>query len=69
MVTWHKLEAATFCDLVTEFLSLHPMLNKPDDKETDVEEEEPASKKRKSPEVGTNNETALFSYAIFNLHR
>jgi len=26
MVTWQKLDAATFCDLVTEFLSLHPNL-------------------------------------------
>ena len=26
IVTWQKLDAATFCDLVTEFLSLHPSL-------------------------------------------
>ena len=26
MVTWQKLDATTFCDLVTEFLSLHPSL-------------------------------------------
>ena len=25
-MTWQKLDAATFCDLVTEFLSLHPNL-------------------------------------------
>ena len=24
IVTWQKLDAATFCDLVTEFLSMHP---------------------------------------------
>ena len=26
LVTWKKLDASTFCDLVTEFLSLHPSL-------------------------------------------
>ena len=25
-MTWQKLDATTFCDLVTEFLSLHPSL-------------------------------------------
>ena len=35
MVTWQKLDAATFCDLVTEFLSLHPNL-KPSDEEKDA---------------------------------
>ncbi|XP_069178814.1 LOW QUALITY PROTEIN: UBX domain-containing protein 7 [Procambarus clarkii] len=27
LVTWHKLDAVTFCDLVTEFLSAHPGLD------------------------------------------
>ena len=35
MVTWQKLDATTFCDLVTEFLSLHPSLE-PSDEEKDA---------------------------------
>ena len=35
MVTWQNLDAATFCDLVTEFLSLHPSLEL-SDKEKDA---------------------------------
>lgn len=27
LVTWHKLDAVTFCDLITEFLSRHPGLD------------------------------------------
>jgi len=33
MVTWQKLDAATFCDLVTEFLSLHPNLEPSEEKD------------------------------------
>ena len=35
MVTWQKLDAANFCDLVTEFLSLHPNLE-PSEEEKDA---------------------------------
>lgn len=27
LVTWHKLDAVTFCDLVTEFLTAYPGLD------------------------------------------
>lgn len=27
LVSWHKLDAVTFCDLVTEFLTAHPSLD------------------------------------------
>ena len=33
MVTWQKIDAATFCDLVTEFLSLHPSFEPSDEKD------------------------------------
>ena len=49
LVTWNKLEASTFCDLVTEFLTLHPSLadekttSKPND-----DKDEPPNKKSKT---------------------
>jgi hypothetical protein len=60
MVTWNKLDAATFCDLIAEFLTMHQTL--PSSKnasasavaaaaEDDVEAAEPLSKRRKSVSI------------------
>ena len=52
LVTWSKLEASTFCDLVTEFLSLHPSLEPNEDSNTNSttskDDSEPPNKKPKS---------------------
>jgi len=55
MVTWQKLDAATFCDLVTEFLSLHPNLE-PSNKEDSTEikngkKQESVAKRKKSTDT------------------
>ena len=49
LVTWNKLEASTFCDLVTEFLTLHPSFA--DEKTTSKpydDKNEPPNKKSKT---------------------
>lgn len=50
MVTWHKLDATTFCDLVSEFLSLHSSseMTKAQDEGQADKAEEPESKRPKS---------------------
>ena len=52
LVTWSKLEASSFCDLVTEFLSLHPSLEPNEDSNTNSttskDDSEPPNKKPKS---------------------
>jgi len=54
MVTWQKLDAATFCDLVTEFLSLHPNLGKEDSSETKNEmKNESVAKRKKSTDTNS----------------
>ena len=47
LVTWNKIDASSFCDLVTEFLSLHPSL---DNQNQDEKESEPKNKKSKVTE-------------------
>ena len=53
LVTWKKLDASTFCDLVTEFLSLHPSLEPlNDDNKKKVENNEKnGTSKEKSEEL------------------
>ena len=53
LVTWKKLDASTFCDLVTEFLSLHPSLEPlNDDKNKKVENNDKnGTSKEKSEEL------------------
>jgi len=56
MVTWQKLDAATFCDLVTEFLSLHPNLepgDKEDSSENKEKKNESAAKRKKSTDTNS----------------
>jgi len=57
MVTWQKLDAATFCDLVTEFLSLHPNLepgSKEDSSEIkDEKKTESVAKRKKSTDTNS----------------
>jgi len=54
MVTWQKLDAATFCDLVTEFLSLHPNLGKEDSSEMKNEtKNESVAKRKKSTDTNS----------------
>lgn len=55
MVTWHKLDATTFCDLVSEFLSMHSKSemtkaqeNNEDSVPSTPTEGEPESKRQKS---------------------
>merc|ERR1711971_1418731 len=48
MVTWQKLDAATFCDLVSEFLSLHPNLEPSDEKDTSDKNNEDDNDKNKN---------------------
>ena len=48
LVTWNKIDAASFCDLVTEFLSLHPSLDPSDPEKS--EDPEPKNKKAKPSE-------------------
>ena len=51
LVTWNKIDAASFCDLVTEFLSLHPSLDPGQDPDQKSNEEvEPKNKKAKASE-------------------
>ena len=50
LVTWNKIDASSFCDLVTEFLSLHPSLNPQDPEKSEEAEVEPESKKAKTSE-------------------
>ena len=47
LVTWNKIDASSFCDLVTEFLSLHPSL---DNQNQDEKDTEPKNKKSKVTE-------------------
>jgi len=48
MVTWQKLDAATFCDLVTEFLSLHPNLEPSEEKDASDKNNEDDNDKNKN---------------------
>ena len=52
LVTWKKLDASTFCDLVTEFLSLHPSLEpiNEDSKKVENNDKNGTSSKVKSEE-------------------
>ena len=50
LVTWNKIDASSFCDLVTEFLSLHPSLSPQDPEKSEEAEVEPESKKAKTSE-------------------
>ena len=53
LVTWKKLDASTFCDLVTEFLSLHPSLEpiNEDSKKVENNDKNGTSSKVKSEEL------------------
>ena len=53
LVTWKKLDASTFCDLVTEFLSLHPSLEpiNEDNKKVENNDKNGTSSKVKSEEL------------------
>ena len=55
LVTWNKIDAATFCDLVTEFLSLHPSLEPSNDKDSSKSSEP----KNKKPKVVSNKKRNL----------
>ncbi len=50
MVTWNKIDASSFCDLVTEFLTMHP----PIDSASGASEKPPPAKKQKSAEGEPN---------------
>ena len=53
LVTWKKLDASTFCDLVTEFLSLHPSLEpiNEDNKKVENNDKNGTSSKVKSEKL------------------
>ena len=53
LVTWKKLDASTFCDLVTEFLSLHPSLEpiNEDNKKVENNDKNGTSSKVKSEQL------------------
>ena len=54
LVTWKKLDASTFCDLVTEFLSLHPSLEpiNEDSKKVENNDKNGTSSKVNSEQLG-----------------
>ena len=62
LVTWNKIDAATFCDLVTEFLSLHPSLDPSND---DKDSSKPSEPKNKKPKVVSNKKTKIFTRNSF----
>lgn len=59
MATWQKLDAATFCDLVTEFLSLHPNLETSEEKDaTDKNNDENADKNKNNGSMAKRRKSA-----------
>jgi len=59
MVTWQKLDAATFCDLVTEFLSLHPNLEPSEEKDaSDKNNDENADKNKNNGSMAKRRKSA-----------
>jgi len=59
MVTWQKLDAATFCDLVTEFLSLHPNLEPSEETDSsDKNNDENADKNKNNGSMAKRRKSA-----------